>query len=173
LKLTHNYHFTTNRPGVSAASVEIRLRDAEGRPLETLTLPDRRANFWVRHRQALLAQGLTDDLPVQPRAGEAIPAPGRPVAAVAIWDVAEGSNLRLRSVAEHLVPRDRPVFRPSPWSLLLARSYARYLCRARGAASAEVVRLSREPVAPDVLFEDEPPAGAFDTLVSNFGEFAP
>ena len=78
---------------VGDTAVTEALRDGEGRTFETLTLPDRRANFWVRHRQALLAQGLTDDLPVQPRAGEAIPAPGQPVAAVAIWDVAEGSNL--------------------------------------------------------------------------------
>jgi hypothetical protein len=171
LKMTHNYHFPTDRPGGPSASFEVRLRDAEGKPLETLPFPDPAANFWVRHRQGLLAQQLTDDLPVEPRGGETIPAPGRPVATVAVWDPAEGGGLRLRSVPEHLVPRDRPVFRPSPWSLLLARSYARHLCRLHGAASAEVIRTTREPVLPTVLFADEVPAD-FEALVSNFGEFS-
>jgi hypothetical protein len=171
LKMAHTYHFPTDRPGVPAATFEVRLRDAQGKPLQTLPFPDPRANFWVRHRQGLLAQGLTDDQPVEPQGGETIPAPGRPVATVAIWDLAEGGGLRLRSVPEHLVPRDRPVFRPSPWSLLLVRAYARHLCRAHGAASAEVIRISREPVAPTALFADAVPAD-FETLVSNFGEFA-
>jgi hypothetical protein len=171
LKLTHNYHFAGNRPGATAVYVEARLKDAAGRPVATVRLPDETANFWVRHREALLAQWLTDDQPVQPRMGEAIPAPNRAVPTVSIWDgEGPGRPLALRAVPEHLVPRERPVFRPSDWSLLLARSYARHLCRRYGAASAELVRHTREPVLPAVLFLPEPPADAFDELISNFGE---
>ena len=80
-------------------------------------------------------------------------------------------GLVIRQVPEHLVPRDRPVFRPGDWSLLLARSYARHLCRAHGAASCEIVRHSQEPIPPMVLFVgDNIQAGAFDELISNFGE---
>jgi hypothetical protein len=170
LKLTHNYHFAGNRPTAPSIYVEAWLKDAEGRHIGTVRLPDERANFWVRHRQALLAQWLTDDQPVQPRMGEAIPAPNQAVPTVAIWGVGADHALALRAVPEHLVPRERPVYRPSDWSLLLARSYARHLCRRHGAASAELVRHTREPILPAVLFLPEPPADAFDELVSNFGE---
>ena len=171
LKLTHNYHFAGNRPAAPSVYVEARLKDAEGRTLRTLRLPDEGANLWVRHRQALLAQWLTDDQPVQPKLGEAIPAPNQAAPTVSIWDGAgPGRPLALRAVPEHLVPRDRPVFRPSDWSLLLARSYARHLCREHGAASAELVRHTREAILPAVLFLPEPPADALDELISNFGE---
>jgi hypothetical protein len=47
----------------------------------------------------------------------------------------------------------------------------RHLCREHGAASAELTRLSRQPIMPVVLFAEEPPAGTFDTLVSTFEEY--
>jgi hypothetical protein len=87
-----------------------------------------------------------------------------------IWDFDAERTLRLRAVPEHLVPRDRPVFRPSSWSLLLARSYVRHLCRVNGASTAELVRHSREPILPALIFMPEPPAATFDELVSSFGE---
>ena len=43
---------------------------------------------------------------------------------------------------------------PSPWSLLLARSYARHLCRLHGAHSAELTRHSRQPVSPEMMFQE-------------------
>lgn len=172
LKMSHNYHFAASRPGLPAATFEVRLKDAKGQPLQTLTFPDEHANCWLRHRQALLAAQLADDVPIPPRQGEVIPPPGAHVPNVRYWDAAEDGGLRLKEVPEHLVPRDRPVFRPSEWSLVLARSYVRHLCREHGAASAELVRRTREPIAPDLLFADEPPPAAFDTLVANFGEFS-
>jgi hypothetical protein len=171
LKMSHNYHFATNRPGMPAAAFEVRLKDEQGNVLETLTFPDPHANCWIRHRQALLAQDLADDAPIPPRQGETIPAPGQQVANVTYWDTAEDGGLRLKTAPEHLVPRDRPVFRPSEWSMVLARSYVRHLCREYGAASGELIRRTREPITPDLMFTDEPPAAAFDTLVANFGEF--
>jgi hypothetical protein len=87
--------------------------------------------------------------------------------------VAGPHRLRLKSVPQHLAPRDRSVFRPSEWSLLLARSYARHLCRAHGAASAEIVRHTREAIPPAVLFFDDAPPEAFEELVSTFGEVSP
>jgi hypothetical protein len=173
LKMSHNYHFATNRPGVPRAFFEVRLKDEAGKPIKTVRLPDARANFWVRHRQGLLAQWLADDRPVQARPGEAIAPPDQEVRRVEIWDTAPDRTLRLRAVPEHLVPRDRAVMRPSQWSLVLARSYVRYLCREHGAASGELIRHTREPVLPAVLFLDEPPADAFEELISNFGELSP
>jgi hypothetical protein len=170
LEMGSNYHFTTNRPASTAVYFEVHLRDTAGNLLKTLRFPDDQANFWVRHRQRLLAQALTDDLPVEARGGEVIAAPQQQVRTVPIWDTDGEHGLRLRSVPEHLVPRDRPVFRPSGWSLLLARSYVRYLCRAHGAATGELVRHTREPILPAVLLMDEPPPGTFDELVSSFGE---
>jgi hypothetical protein len=60
---------------------------------------------------------------------------------------------------------------PSDWSLELAKSYTRYLCRAHRAASGEVVRHSRESILPMYLFmPGPPPPNLFDELVCNFGD---
>jgi hypothetical protein len=170
LKMTHNYHFLSNRPGPPGAAFEVRLKDEGGRHLGTVRIPDPGANFWVRHRQGLLAQALADDRPVRAGGSEVVAAPGRPVPVVAVWVPGEDGMLRVRPVPEHLVPRDRPVFRPSEWSLVLARSYVRHLCRVYGAAAGELVRHTREPVPPAVLSGDEQPPDAFVELLSNFGE---
>jgi hypothetical protein len=170
LKLTHNYHFDTNRGELPGVYFKVQLRGATGETLGTLTFPEKDANPWVRHRQGLLARALAADQPVQPPAGEAIPAPHQDVRSVQIWDLAPDQSLHLSSVPEHRVPRNRPVSRPSELSLLLARSYARYLCRQYGAASAQITRHSREAISPVVLFEREVPPGFANELVAHFGE---
>jgi hypothetical protein len=170
LKMTHNYHFITNRPAVPGVFFEVRLRDEKGYPLQTVSFPQKDAPFAVRHRQILLARGLADDQPVEPRGSEVIPAPNQRVQTVDIWDGAGEWSLVIRSVPEHLVPRDRPVMQPSPWSRVLARSYVRYLCRQHGAASGELIRHTREPLSPLLANGEEPPASAFAELASNFGE---
>jgi hypothetical protein len=162
-----------NRPSPPGVYFEAKLKDAQGRVFETLRFPDPKANFWVRHRQALLAQWLTQDMPVEPRPGEVIAAPGKKVPTVDIWDMTNPAErmLRIRTVAEHLVPRDRPVMRPSPLSLLMVRAYARHLRQAFGATSVEVLRHHREPIGPEALFGEVPAPNFFDEMVSNFGEF--
>jgi hypothetical protein len=170
LKMTHTYHFQASRPAVPGVSFEVRLKDDQGQEIRTVRFPDPQANFWVRHRQDLLARGLADDLPVEPVNSEAIPAPNRPVQTVDIWDGVGEWRLAIRSVPEHLIPRDRPVMKPSPWSLLLARAYVRHLCREHGAASGELIRRTREALPPVLLNGDEMPPAAFAELVSNFGE---
>lgn len=169
--MTNNYHFLRNRPALPDVSFEVRLKDESGNDLGTVLFPDVNSNFWVRHRQSLLARGLADDQPVEPPQGEMIPAPNRSAATAQIWEIAENRGLELRRVPEHLIPRDRPVFRPSERSLLSARSYARYLCRQHGAAKAELIRHTYEPITPAVMFmSGQPPAAAINELISNFGE---
>jgi hypothetical protein len=170
LKMTHNYHFMRNRPGLPGVFFEVRLKDAGGAVIRTVRCPDPNAPFWVRHRQSILAQGLADDQPVPARAGEVIPAPNQPVRTVQILDRVDNHTLALKTVPEHLVPRDRQVYRPSDWSLILARSYMRYLCREHGAASAELIRHTRDPTLPAMLFLDNPPADTFQELITYFGE---
>jgi hypothetical protein len=80
--------------------------------------------------------------------------------------------LHLAAVPQHRLPRYPGRWRPSEWSLILARSYGRYLCRTHGAASAEIVRHTREPVPPAVLFGQETPPAVFNDLVANFGEMS-
>lgn len=173
VKMTHNYHFTTNRPAMAAAQFEVRLKDDSGNQVSTLKFPEAGANYWVRQRQAILARALALDVPVPAPQGETVAAPSQQVRTVSIWDSPDGRGLIIRNVPEHLVPRDRPVFRPSDWSVLLARSYARYLCRQHGASSAEVVRQTKEAISPEILFmPGEAPAGAFDILTANFGELS-
>lgn len=170
VKLDNNYHFASNRPEQIGVQLEVRLKDDAGQDLATVKLPDPNANPWVRHRQALLLRGLTYDDGVAPPQGEAIAAPNRAVPKVPIWDVAEQRQLRLKPVEEHLIPRDRPVMRPSEYNLLLVRAFARHLCREHQAAVAEVLRHHQDPIPPLVLFEQNLPPGAFEPVTSNYGE---
>lgn len=176
LKVGHAFRHYTNRPGVPGAVFEVRLKDDKGQPLTdrrgeplVVNYPEKDANPWVRHRQTILARQLADDLPVEPPAGEAIAAPGQAVPNVEIWDIVGERRLALKTIPQHLVPRDREVMRPSDWELLLARSFARYLCRRHDAASAEIVRRTRQPVPPAILTQDLPPM-PFDELVASYGE---
>src|SRR5262249_23767224 len=92
------------------------------------------------------------------------------VQTVPIWDLAGEQSLRLRRVPEHLIPRNRQVYGPTEWSLVLAHSYTRYLCRKHGAASAEIVRHSRESLPPTALLTGPPPPMDFTELVASYGD---
>jgi hypothetical protein len=176
LRMTHTYHFTSNRPGAPGAYFEVVLKDASGKRIKTLKIPDANANFWVRHRQSLLAQGLNDDVPVPPPQGEKVAAPHKKLPKVAIWEPVgdkpgDMRHFKIAKVDEHLIPRNRFVLRPSEWSLVLAKSYARYLCRTYSADRAEIIRHMQDPIPPSIFFMDLPP-GALDDMISNFGEFS-
>jgi hypothetical protein len=197
LRVAHSFHFDSNRPADRyGVEFEVRLKDADGKLIKTLRFPDPAANPWVRHRQEILAQGLAVDLPVPPPQGEVLAAPGGKVPTRSIWlrkdeDIAKLAKqpappptgkpvgLRLETVpVNDLVLLRRDVWRPSEWTLVLAKSYSRYLCRKEGAASAEVVRRTRTSVSPAVLFgtkvapneENNPYSMAFDDLAATFQE---
>jgi hypothetical protein len=177
LKMTHNYHYMANRPQMSGIRVQIKLRDADGEVIRTVQLPDPKANFWVQQRQLNMIRGLSDDQPVETMVGDEIPGINQKVPTVDIWDSSgiRGGNewqLKITPTQKHLLPKDRPVMRPSAYARALAGSMGRYLCRQTGAASAEVFRISREPVAPMMLNMDDAPPESFNTLTSNFGEFS-
>jgi hypothetical protein len=173
LWMPSEYHFVSSRTLDSAVYFEAILKDGKGNVIKTLKFPDEKENSWMEHRYAVLARGLGNDLPVEVPRGEVIPAPGKEMRKLTIWDpVPGGTTLRLREVPEHLVPRDRPmVFRPTEWSMLLARSYQRYLAREHGAASVELIRHSRNQIIPAVMFLPEPPPGTFEEMVCSFGEY--
>ena len=166
-----NYHFESNRADNDAVYFEAQLRDSQGKLIQTVRIPQEDANFWVWNHQVLLAQRLGLDDLVPPPRGESIPAPNKQPQMVTIWDSPRGESLmQLRRVPEHLVPRDRPVFKPSDFSLELARSYARYLCRHHGAASAELIRHFRRPIFPAVLLAPEAPPD--EEFISSFGDYS-
>jgi hypothetical protein len=188
LRVAHSYHFDSNRPGdLPGVEFEVRLRDRDGTLMETVRFPDPGANPWLRHRQELLARGLAPDLPVQPPQSEVIPPAGEKVPMLDIWAL-HGEDfsgkpaaappdsklpLELRSVPQHRIPRPpmgRSVMRPPEWALVLARSYSRYLCRTHGAASAEIIRHTREPVSYAVLMGS--PAQEPEEIVASYGEMS-
>ncbi len=156
----------------AGVALEVRLKDDEGHVTRVIRLPDENANAFVRRRQTLFLRGLAPDLPVLPRPGEMIPAPGQEPARIPIWETDGDRRLRLEWKPEHLIPRSRDVWRPSDDSLIRVRSLARYYCRQQGAASAEVIRTTREPIRPEpVLLLSEVPA--LDKLTASYGEFTP
>ena len=118
-----------------------------------------------------------DQVVIAPQS-EVVPAPNQKVPTVQMWDMAEGpQSLKLKTVPQHLIPRDRPggVWGPSDFMLLLVRSYGRHLCQTHGAASVEIIRHHQQPMPSVVLFPDNFPfpAGSFDEQTSNFGDIKP
>jgi hypothetical protein len=187
-RIVHSYDFPTNRPSdLPGVQLEVRLKDADGKVFRTLRFPDANANFWVRQRQELLVRNLAPDQVLEPPGAELLAAPGQEVPTVSFWMLPNefGSDadkppsssdkiqLHLRTVDYNHIPRNRQLMKPTDWALVLQRSYARYLCRKHGAASAEMLRHSREPVAPAVLFGNELPPNALEDLIASFGEVKP
>jgi hypothetical protein len=174
LKINPDYHFDSNRPGAQAVSFVARVKDRDGNVLATVRVPDPDANPWVRYREGKLADWLGRDLPVPPPQGDVLAAPGQQTKTVKVWEpVIPPHVFQLKEVPEHLVPRNRPVFQPSPMSFMLARSYARYLCRVHGGASVEVVRHNKDVIPPSLLLQDGPPPEAFDENTGSFGDLQP
>jgi hypothetical protein len=175
IHLASNYHFRTNSSTQPGVTLKVRIKGGtDGKQvIAEVEVPDRGTNPWVRNRESILVSWLASDQPVMPPNSEVIPGPGQKVPTVSIWDMEEQGQLKLKTVPQHLVPRDRPVLRPSEMSLVLLRSYARHLCRQYEGASVDMVRVSRDPLPPIVLLPREPgqeEAGA--TLTSNYGEFS-
>jgi hypothetical protein len=176
LQMAHNYHFSSNRTDIPTVYFEAKLKDAKGKVVQTLRFPEKDQSIWIRQRQRSLAQNLLEDDRVEPPRGDEIPAPGKKAPEVEIWDRREGQTiLQLQSVPKHLLPRGPgapPVFRPSKWSKTLARSYALYLCRNHEASAVELIRHSREPLYPSLMFMDEPPPPqTYEELICSYGEY--
>jgi hypothetical protein len=172
LRMISTYHFTSNRPAPYAVYFEVILKDELG-GVQTLKFPDDKANFWVRHRQEILARSLAEDLPVPPaRITEVIPAPGKEVPTLEIWEMSEPGVLHLKNVPEDKVPRNPPAIRPSEGAKLFAQAYMRHLCREHKAKSAELIRHSRATVTPTDMFNAGPRGpDFFNELRSYFGEY--
>lgn len=171
LRMTHNYHFESNKPVALGIYFEVKLKDAEGTVTRILKFPDDKANFWVRHRQNFLAQGLGNDQLVQRRGTEVIAPKAGKMPTAEIWDKTDPDQWRLKTVEEHLLPRDQPYERPSEEAKKLAQAYMRYLCRVHKAASAELIRHHRPTVRPEALFRGNALPEELTVNKSNFGEY--
>jgi hypothetical protein len=178
LRMAGNYHYSSNHVDMPSIVFEARLRDERGDVFKTLQFPSPKDNFWLRHRHAILAEGLGGDVPIPLPRGEMIPAQGQATQTLKLWYPADPQEkkLAIRETEQHLVKdlfKDpgMQLARPREWTLLLARSYARYLARAYGAASVQIIRNSRDPVMPALLFGETVPPGTFETLVSQFEDY--
>lgn len=171
--LTHNFHFASNRAGGPDAYLEVQLEDETGKRFKTVRVPDPKASPMVRYRQAQLIRWLVEDQPVPPPRGERIFPPGQLPPKVPIWDMKEPRQLALVEVPEPEVPRNRIVFRPTPWALVIIRSIARHTCRTHGAAAARVIRHSRDPISPEGLLEPQAIPPVVEELVSDYGRITP
>lgn len=179
LKIPHNYHFETNRPGAEEVRMEAILKDENGKPFKTLQFPDPSANSWVRHRQAEMVHWLSMDQPVELEMTEKVMPSGQE-AKLVIWndnpDKPKENDLYREFVSEPEVRQKRvrrPIFRPSEWSLFLVQSYARFLCQTHGAAKVEMVRIHRSPLWPDLMTQPtgSVPPEALRPIRSSYGEY--
>jgi len=172
LRMTHNYHFNSNRPAPIAVYFEVRLKNERGEVFNTLKFPDDKAPWWIRHRQEILAQNLIPDVTEAPRGVEKIPAAGKELDEVEMWTREDPFTMKLEMVPELKIKRDQPYERPSQWSKLLAQSYMRHLAREHKAAAVELIRHSRPAVNPMMLFLPEDHIkDNFTDLQSHFGEY--
>lgn len=173
LHLGYHYHFGTNYPSPPGVFFEAILRDDKGNVLKRLKFPEDTANPLARHRQELLARALVNDVPLPPPGPSTAAPGGQELPTIPIWDRPKGGKedeFVVERVRPHEARRPWPVYRPSDWSVLLAQSYARYLCREHGAASAEIVRHSQFAVPPMVLVMPEVNEQAFGSkMVASFG----
>jgi hypothetical protein len=172
VKLTHDYHFTTNHTGGTGIYLEARLTDRDGKEV-TLKLPDDGANPWVRHRQTLLAAQLGEDVSEVIQGAPKVAAEGQEVPTRWIWERSEKNQneMRLIKEKEQNLSRVAPTIQPNPEALVLANAYARYLCRVYGADKVELRRYHAERIPPFLMDSPEQPMpGAFSTQVSYFGE---
>jgi len=172
LHLAHDYHFGSNRTDVSSVRFKVRLKDERGDVVQTLEFPEADANFWVRHRESLLAMSLGDDQPVGSNRQNTLSAEGQ-IERVQVWEQDKSDRrFHLKSKPVTAISRNLPENGPSAWSQLLAKSYVRYLARKYGADSGELIRESREPIPPVVLIAPAPP-DLFNEMIANFTEREP
>ena len=125
LRMTHNYHFASNRPAAVATYFEAHLKDEAGN-VTVLKFPDEKANAWVRHRQELLAQNLAQDERLPPLGGQQV---GKQPE-IDVWDPDGPFKVRLRSgTAEELkLNRVQQYDQPSAWTKAVSQSYATICC---------------------------------------------
>jgi hypothetical protein len=175
LHLDSNFHFSSNHTEFSAVRFEAHVKEPDGTET-TLSFPEKDANFWVRHRQSLLAQSLGGDESVQSRLQNTMPASGR-IERLAIW--ARGNSdhefvLRMKPVTA-FDQTEQQTMGPSEWSQQLAQSYVRYLRRKTNAEHIEIIRYSREQIPPVVLLAPPEawPPNLFNDMVADFTERQP
>jgi hypothetical protein len=181
LRLAHPMHFLTNDPAQPDVSFRATLKDPGGNE-HALTFPDNNTNVWVRHRQRLLAKGLTFDEAVNVNDMEKLPPPGKEPKKVRLWKMTSApgnpeERHKLEDVQESLVkdlvgPNGMPPQKPSAQEMLFVNAYARYLCRTYGASKVKIVRHVQGHIPPDILMADKAP-DQFQTIESDYGEVTP
>jgi hypothetical protein len=171
ISLDYNYHFSSNSPGALSLALQAQFKNAAGEDT-TLIFPDPNANFWVRHRQAILANQLGNDLPYLPPQTRQVAAPGREIERVTIWRNPENqaNRLELKTVPVLDLPRDQMNLQPNPQANLFAAAYARYLCRQHGVSKVQIIRRHQPPIPSVVLVDKNIPESFFDPIFSYFGE---
>ncbi len=153
LQMTHNYHFLSNRAGEPGVRFEAKIRDEDGNVIETVEIPDQRANFWVWHRQKLLAQGIYQDQMVQRSGTEKIEAPDKKASFTKYyWNPSkDGGPMTLLARSSAGNPPEEVQLRPTAWSLVLAKSYMRYLRDKYDAKSVDLYRHTRQGIRPELM----------------------
>ncbi|HMP02892.1 MAG TPA: hypothetical protein PKD86_09190 [Gemmatales bacterium] len=157
VKVAGAYRFESNRLEVPDIQVEARVRDAEGRVVANVKLPDPTAPLAVQYRQKLLVTWLRFDQPLPPPQSVLLAPQGGVLPKVRWWEPDGDRRMRLIEDDANSVPRNRPVMEPMPSAYRLATAVARHLCRAHGGDRAEIVRLYRDPIPPAVLVQGAPP----------------
>lgn len=164
LNMDYAYHFHSNHPDIGVRFEAI-LRDGEGKEIQTIAVPDPQARFAVRYRQALLARALAGDMPLPLPEGELVQPRDREPPRLRYWSVDSKRVGTIKEVEEYrarLTLGNRDPSTPSPWSVVVARSYARHLCAKHDAASAEITRYSQSFFMPAVY--RIPPEGTPNSL---------
>jgi hypothetical protein len=174
LRMTHNYHFQTNRPAPIAVYFEAHLKDEAGK-VTVLKFPDEKAVWWVRHRQEVLAQNLAQDRRRPPVGTQPVALPGE-LPKFEVWEPVGPLKRELKTVTDLDLDPKQPYDQPNSWTKAVSQSYARYLMREHNAVSVELVRCTRPSVNPTLMqmtisLREEEVKGFFTEMKYHFGEY--
>ncbi len=173
LRMTHNYHFRSIRPGSPEVELEARLQMKDGTE-KVIVLPDQSANAAIQRRQRLYLQWIIPDVPVEVPREERIPAPGEKPPEFRYMEERPDGTMTLKSIEAHRAKAMIPspmVPQPTEMTMLVLRSYARHLKRKYDPKSIRLIRRHWNPIPPAVVMNRQNmPMNMIQKWTADFGE---
>lgn len=174
LKATYHFHFGSIKQEVQEISFDAILRDDKGAVVGKRVFPDPEASSAIRYRQQMLAQKLSDDIPLPPQTGIVIAPAGQTLPTLQWWSPDGERRSVLKQDNPNAVPRNQNLMQPSTWQYLVAKSYERYLKRQTSQPKIEIIRTWYNPVMPVFMIDERmsPSPEMLFRYQSSYGELS-
>jgi hypothetical protein len=178
LHLEDNFHYPSNRPATVEVWFEAVLYDKAGKEIGRRKYPQDGAWAPLRQRESMLAFALASDRPRLKEGTDIIQPAGEDPKKIPLWRSPNpDAKAEIVWVAEQELSRNpaAPDEGPTEWELAVARSFAKYLCRATGADTVEIIRHFLPAMPPLrspylILAPDLPADREFAERLSSYGK---